>query len=365
MSAAALPIQKARPERWGAARAFISAHWRTGLLLLAVWTFFALLFTPQSYLLERQRDIRRALAESLIAFYPWIVISPFVLWISGRFPLLRGTWMRNGAIQLLFGVPVCLLHVIVIRVLFRAFGLTQQLAPFHMTLLVAGAFDLFVYCAILATGQGVRYYRESQERQYRLSQAQLQMLRGQLQPHFLFNTLHAVTELVYCQPETADRVITSLSDLLRLSLHDTPAEVPLNEDLQFVYKYMEIQKELLRERLTVEYAVDPRAMNVAVPSMMLQPLLENAVKHGVSECASGGSVRLSARRDGGYLLLEVFDTGAGSNSPTAAPTGGIGLANTRARLQQLYGDEHNFDASPGPSRGFCVSIKLPWRELSH
>jgi signal transduction histidine kinase len=340
-------------------------YWRMVLALVAVWTFFAIIFTPQSYLVDPRhtRSFAAAFTQNLIAFYPWIFISPFIVWVAGRFPLVRGQWPRNLLIQFLISLPVSFGHVLVIRMLFRALGVAHELAPLHMTVLVAGAFDLFVYWAIAAVGQGIRYYRAYEEREYRLTQAQLQILTGQLQPHFLFNTLNAATELVYEDPATADRVLTSLSDLLRLSLRQTSVEVALQHDLQFVYKYIDIQKELLRERLTIEYDIDSAALTVAVPAMMLQPIVENAVKHGLAGRAGGGSVIVRAQRSDKSLLLEVSDTGAGVPT-TTNPAGGIGLANTRARLAQLYGDQHSFEAGAGPDGGFCVSIRIPWREMA-
>jgi two-component system, LytTR family, sensor kinase len=366
MSAVSYPMQQVVPANPHRLRAWVGRYWRSALVLVGVWTFFALVFTPQAYLNDpRHRlTIGRAFIQNVVAFYLWIFLSPLILWIAGRYPLVRKRWLRNFAIQFLASIPIALGHVIAIRKLFLFFRLTPELAPLHLTVLFAGSFDLFTFWAIAAVGQGIRYYREYEEREYRLTQAQLQMLKGQLQPHFLFNTLNAVTELVYQSPEAADHVLTSLSDLLRLSLRQNSAETCLQDDLQFVYKYMDIQKQLLRERLNVEYHVDSGALNAGVPAMLLQPLVENAVKHGLAERASGGTVRISAQRQDEALVLSVSDDGAGADAPAGDSEGGIGLANTRARLAQLYPDASTFEAGAQPGGGFRVMIRIPYREFT-
>jgi sensor histidine kinase YesM len=352
-------------ERRGRVRPFVRREWKRAAVLVAVWTFMALLFTPQTYFSNASRHITvpGAFLENTLDFYPWIVISVIVFRIGDSFPLVRGRWLRNGLVQLGFAIPICLLHVLLIRFLFQVFGRAHELAPIYLTIAFAGAFNLFVYSAIVAVGQGIRYYREYEERERRLTQAQLQMLKGQLQPHFLFNALNAITELVYERPETADRVLTSLSELLRMSLRQELAEVRLEDDLQFVYRYAAIQRELLRERFEVQYDIEPNTLVAAVPAMLLQPLVENCVKHGLADRASGGSIQISARREDRWLLLRVGDNGVGLGSPAVTRGTGIGLANTEARLTQMFGSDHSFKAGPVPEGGYVVNMRIPFRAL--
>lgn len=212
--------------------------------------------------------------------------------------------------------------------------------------------DVLTYAILLGTVQAYEYYRKLHERereaheyalaasrlQTQLAEARLASLRMQLQPHFLYNTLHAISALIYISPETADRMLERLSDLLRLVLeHDDEPEVALRAELDVLDRYLSIQQMRFGDRLHVEHNVEPESLDIRVPALILQPLVENAIRHGIERRASGGRIAIRAHRQGDALRLEVEDDGPGLNAGVEHGGTGVGLANVRARLEQLHG----------------------------
>lgn len=196
----------------------------------------------------------------------------------------------------------------------------------------------------------------------RLARTELQALKLQLQPHFLFNTLNTITSLVHRDPGRAERMVSGLSELLRVSLGSAgEQEVTVSRELEVLQHYVDIQQVRFEDRLTVTIAAEPEAQGAAIPNLMLQPLVENAIKHGLASRVSGGNIRVDARRHGQWLQLVVEDNGVGEADPEGRREG-VGLSNTRARLRQLYGDDHQFVAG-GTREGFRVAIALPYRVL--
>ena len=204
--------------------------------------------------------------------------------------------------------------------------------------------------------------RESEQLQARLDQAKLQALRLQLQPHFLFNTLNTITALVHRDPPSAERMVTGLSELLRFSLGTAgEQEVRLDRELEVLRHYLDIQLVRFSDRLSVRFDIEPAARDAMVPGLLLQPLVENAIKHGITPRVTGGHLHISVRRLDDMLLLEVTDDGVGTREPLSE---GVGLGNARARLASLYGARHRLDAGPGPQGGFQVKIEIPWHTES-
>jgi signal transduction histidine kinase len=211
--------------------------------------------------------------------------------------------------------------------------------------------------------------RESELLQTRLAQAQLQALRLQLNPHFLFNTLNTITALVHTDPHAAERMVTGLSELLRISLGSVgEQEVPLSRELEVLEHYLDIQQVRFADRLQVHYDVSPGTERAYVPNLLLQPLVENAIKHGIAPRAVSGRISIVARQDNGTLTLEVADNGVGDSGAATAGEG-VGLRNSRERLRSLYGDAHRFEAAPQPAGGFRVLIQFPFHtepvEIDH
>jgi LytS/YehU family sensor histidine kinase len=229
--------------------------------------------------------------------------------------------------------------------------------------------EMMTYWAIAGLSHAVLYYRESKDRAVRASQletrlveAQLQALQQQLQPHFLFNTLHAISALMHRDIEAADRTLMRLSDLLRMTLENLgQQEITLQAELDFLFKYVQIEQTRFADRLIVRYDIQPDTLDGLVPNLILQPLVENAIKHGVAKKAGLGHIDISARRDGDKLLLEVRDDGVGlSEDALTALQKGIGVSTTRARLQHLFGADYRFEFHR-QATGLAVIVGIPWR----
>jgi two-component system LytT family sensor kinase len=231
---------------------------------------------------------------------------------------------------------------------------------------------LMTYTTVVGFTYALGYYREVQARtvreahlQTRLVEARLKTLQAELHPHFLFNTLHAISALVHTNPDGADRMISRLSDLLRITFDRSESPmVPLQEELEFLQKYLEIEQTRFQDRLTVRYHIDPDTLDAEVPRLLLQPLVENAIKHGVSPRTGPGLVQISSRVEGGSLWLEVKDNGVGlSGSARSQFNSGVGLANTRDRLECLYGEAHRIEFSEGDG-GLAVRLVVPLRHAA-
>jgi LytS/YehU family sensor histidine kinase len=221
--------------------------------------------------------------------------------------------------------------------------------------------DSAVFWAIVGICQAIRSARRAQQREHELTKAQLEMLKGQLQPHFLFNTLNSISWLMRKDVEAADNVMSALSTFLRTTLTVPGSEeVALREELQVLRLYLEIEQARFQSRLKVSIHVEPDALDCRVPGLLLQPIVENAVRHGVARIESSGIVEIGARRDGPELCLWVLDNGPGLIA-AARPREGIGMANTRTRLERYYGSKQSFRISNRDDGGVRVEIRLPFR----
>jgi signal transduction histidine kinase len=339
---------------------------------VAAWSLFALLFLPQTYLSNQGGRMpltwSQSLAANLILFYTWAAITPLVFRTARRFPVERPDRVRHAAALAGLALPFAAMHMILLELSNRAFlpWFARYEAPVSPNALIIGlgATDVMIYSALLFAAHATIYFRRYKEKELGLARANIQALKMQLNPHFLFNTLNAISELVYEDAERADRTITELGEMLRASLgSDQAEEVPLREELAFLAKYVRIQQTLLQDRLVVRWSVEDEALDAYVPNMILQPLVENAIVHGVARVAAGGSVEIRARRDGDRLVVAVEDDGAGVGA-ALAESGGIGLANTRARLAHHYGARGSVEPTAPQSGGFRVRIEIPYRAAS-
>jgi two-component system LytT family sensor kinase len=304
------------------------------------------------------------------------LITPFILLAGYRFRLHRQKLLRNLGLHFLLAcVAGAVYHL--------SFHLTQMVAfqrgligfgaPFDVDVYYANIFRwlFFVmglppmivrYAAIIAIQQAYLYFKESQARANLLRESELQVLKMQLHPHFFFNTLNAISALAYRAPDEATRLIARLGDMFRISLQkDKAQEIRLKEEIEFLEAFLHIHKTLMGRRLRVEWEIAPETLDALVPNMLLQPIVENAITHGLAPLESGGTVSIVARREAAGLVVEVRDNGRGFGNMRAA-TEGIGLSNTRARLANLYGEHHEIWLSESPDGGAAVRIILPFRE---
>ena len=220
---------------------------------------------------------------------------------------------------------------------------------------------LSAYLVLASAAHATLFYRRAKEREASLANARLEALRTQLQPHFLFNTLNTISGLVHAEPDRADAVITALGDLLRLTLETSEArELPLREEMRLVEAYVAIMQARFEERVKSVMDIAPEAREALVPAFILQPLVENAVHHGLEPLPEGGTVKIVARREGDRLRIEVSDDGAGLHEGEPASEG-IGLANTRARLRALHGERASMELRAGDTRGCSVVLELPFQ----
>jgi signal transduction histidine kinase len=353
------------------------------LILFAVATVIAVLYSLERYFYRRLLGQPVALGQlvpaELVFTYIWALLTPLVMWTARRFPVWVAqhasngrTALRNWAAQLIALVTFVLLHVAMFT---AASALLAGGTPAPVGRMFTGylaswfTLDSIVYCTLLAVYHALVYYRVSQDRalrasqlEARLAQAQLQVLRMQLQPHFLFNTLHTISALMHKDVKRADSMIAALSDLLRMSLRSVGVqEVELREEVDFLQRYLEIMSLRFGDRLTVSLDVDPTVLDARVPTLVLQPLVENALRHGFGEGMRAGEVRVVAALDADMVRCEVIDNGRGI--PSGGPREGVGITNTRARLRHLYGDHFSLELLANPGGGARVALAIPYHSL--
>jgi two-component system LytT family sensor kinase len=357
------------------ARATRQRQRRFTLLVFLVATVVAVLFSIERYLYLRlfAQPVRlvQLVPAELVFTYAWALLTPMVMWTARRFPL-RGRWrVRNIVVQILAMHAFVVLHVAMFTAAAYAFGGEGEralpiLRIFSGYLLSWFVIDVIVFCSLVAVHHAVIYYRVSQDRalrssqlEARLAQSQLQMLRMQLQPHFLFNTLNSISTLMHRDVKRADSMIVALSDLLRMSLRTTGTqEVPLQEELSFLQRYVQIMSLRFGDRLRFRFDVDQELLDARVPSLMLQPLVENSIRHGFDDARARGTVEVTVLRDGEVLRCVVTDDGRGL--PAHGFREGVGLSSTRARLRHLYGDDHLFAIHNRPEGGVRATLAIPY-----
>jgi len=306
----------------------------------------------------------------------WLLLAPLVFYLARRFPVERPHVGRNLSLHLLFGFTAAMLHGLSYFVMEEVTGELEHgdLTMTQLGFLYAAknlGIGVLVYGGMVSLSHGLEYYRRYKERELRatqlsaeLSKAELEVLKMQLQPHFLFNTLHAISALVRSDPEAADRIITRLGDLLRMSLQSNgQQEVTLRQELEFVEKYADIQRTRFRDRLTIRIDADAEALDAMVPSLILQPLVENSIRHGVERREEPATIDVLVRRRGPRLVMTVLDNGPGfpDDVLTPVPGRGLGLSNTRARLAALYAAEGRLTVAEAPGGGALVTLDIPYR----
>jgi two-component system, LytTR family, sensor kinase len=303
----------------------------------------------------------------MMAAYVWALLTPAMLWLGRRFPLERPHRLRRTLLHLALGSLFSVVQLAGEGVGNWAFGLFP---PFMATfphalrnLLPLGFHNgVLTYWVVLSVQWTVLYYRRTAELRAQLASARLSAMKMQLQPHFLFNTLNAIVVLVRQQKGAeAEEMLGHLSDLLRCVLDDVEAqEVPLQRDLECLGLYLAIEQVRFQDRLRVEITAGAEAREAAVPQLGLQPIVENAIRHGLGGRAAAGRVAITAERAGSLLRIRVEDDGPGFPKGGPRPEG-IGLSNTRTRLEHLYGPEARLLLENLPGGGAAVTMVLPYR----
>ncbi|HEX2101727.1 MAG TPA: histidine kinase [Candidatus Synoicihabitans sp.] len=343
--------------------------------IVAFWTLVGLAFASQFYLssslLGRAVSWSQATSYALADWYVWAVLSVPILMLARRVPPEAGRPWRASAIHLVAALACSLVYVVLRSWVgqIHSWLIDEPVTfaeIFRPLLFKTFPFNLLIYGVIVSVSHAIDYYRKYHERtvqtlelEKHLAEARLQALLRQLKPHFLFNTLNGIASLMHSDVDAAERMLIRLSELLRLAMnHSGRPLAPLRDELAFIDRYLEIERIRFRDRLSVRMAIDPEALEAEVPSLVLQPLVENAIRHGIEPQARAGLIELSARREGDHVRLIVRDNGAG------VPAGGftregIGLSNTRSRLRELYGAAHHFELANDPAGGLRVELTLP------
>jgi signal transduction histidine kinase len=351
-----------------------------------IWVMLGVIYAAPVYVEVRAEQhghmAWRIFSWGILTWLAWAPLTPAIVWLARQYSLLGEAWKRNLIIHL----PAFLLF----SVLHSAAGtaITLWIKPFdnmgdspktfwpRFLLRIPGSFgsDLLVYGGVVGIFYAIDYYRKYREREFQasrleaqLAQAQLDSLRMQLHPHFLFNTLNSIVGLVRDNKNgAAVNMLVGLSDLLRHTLeYSSRHEVELREEINFIKLYLSIQEIRFSDRLRIELDIDPRTTKALVPNLILQPLTENALRHGIARSANSGLVGISSALTDGHLRLTVYDEGAGlPDDWQLKGSAGIGLANTIARLQQLYDDDQQFDIRNRDGGGVEVVIVMPFKTSS-
>jgi signal transduction histidine kinase len=328
-----------------------------------------------TFFTEKPQPFYVLLALNLTYWYAWAALVPGMLWMARWYRFTRGARLRAALMHAAGVLVFTLAHSltwVTARVWIVEALTTRELTwwlAFRELFFLNFDWEMMTYWAVVGLGFALEFHRESRAReltaaelQTRLAEAQLQSLQRQLHPHFLFNTLHAISALMHRDIEAADTMLARLSDLLRLTIERFGTQtVTVKDEIDFLEKYLEIERARLGSRLQVRVEVDPETLDAQVPNLLLQPLVENAIRHGIAPRVDGGRVEVAVAREGDTLRLVVCDNGAGLPAGTSlGSNAGVGIGNTRTRLDRLYGDRHRFEFATPSGGGLAVTVVIPY-----
>ena len=354
-------------------------HWPYWALLIVLVSLLGYLNAWESYASSYSGgrynlDWGRALSWDMIGWNLWVALAPFALLLGRRFRIDRRNWRRGLLVYVPAGIAFALAHsaLLVFIHFFVIHGpdaLPGFLANKNYVLLSDFLTSIIIYVLILAFGHALDYYKRYREEELKstrlesqLAQAQLAALKMQLHPHFLFNTLHSISALQLEDVAAAQKMTARLGDFLRITLENVNTqEVTLGREVEFLKCYLDIERIRFGRRLTANLDIAPDTLDARVPNLILQPIVENAIRHGIAPRAAPGRIDIRAGRVNGRLEVQIKDDGPGLPSAAAGPVReGVGLANTRARLSQLYGPSHDFRLSNAPEGGLVVTLEIPF-----
>ena len=357
----------------------------------AVWGFIGIAATFTFWELYRSTEMPMPFMNTLglelsqvLTYFP---LTPFVFAFATKYPIRRDNWKYRSLQYLAAGALFSLVHILLRGITPFAIYNSKahewnsaiwNSATHSFSIQLLGLKRLYfnnlidditgVFVPIVLVAHAISYYFKFQDRELRASQLEaqlakshLQSLKSQLQPHFLFNTMHSISALMLTDVRAADRMITRLADLLRMNLESAGTQITtLNRELEFVNCYLEIEQVRFEERLSLNFDIAPETLDAHVPLLLLQPLVDNAVKHGISRMTSGGSIRISSSVHDGDLKLEVRDNGPGFGKQASDRGCGLGLRVTRERLETLYGENQSIELISPPDGGVAVLVTIPF-----
>ena len=360
-----------------------SGRWRNWALGFVVWTVIGLSFASRSYFTAYRDGVavrwQEIFTGFLVDFWVWGLVSPLIFRLARAFPIEQGRLLSRIPLHILFSAVFILFANAVSTPAYWYFGSPN---PARYPTLWSMYSDLFfspfmlhqgllVYWGTLIAAHAVEYYRQLQADRMRsaalasqLAEARLAALKMQIHPHFLFNTLNSIAALLHKDVEAADRMIARLSDFLRITLNSSESTATtLKQELEFLKTYLDIEKVRFQERLIVDMQVRPEALDARVPNLILQPIIENAIRHGVAQNADAGHISIDASRKNGRLQISIEDNGPGlnGNDHRSEPGNGVGLANTRERLNRFYEGDFRFEISDKAGQhGTVVKMDVPY-----
>ena len=350
------------------------------LIIVGSWAAYFVLMTAQTYFAYaregRPIPLLNILAPAGMYCLSWLLLTPLVLRLAEHFPLDRTHWRRSFTIHLIASLVIAISQRAFtdITVSWIRMGAEWAFAYNKVLASLIGYFDygVLVYWIIVLLHQGVQYYKTIQEQKLqssrletRLAEARLEALRNQLHPHFLFNTLNSISALIHVSPRAADTMIARLGDFLRITLDNSGARfAPLATELQALRSYFDIERVRFADRVSLETDIEPASLSALVPCFVWQPLLENAIKHGIETSGGAGRITVKARSRNGSLVFQIQDTGPGlpeNGSGAHGEHDGIGLSRTRAILEHLYGTGQYLEIRNVPGGGVLASLTIPFR----
>jgi len=371
---------------------------QSGLIWISsfgVWSLVSILAGVSIFQFYRARNISMGFWENQLTQFcqilPYALLTPFVLALAARYPVTRQNWLRRSGLYLICGLLFCVAHITIrgatpyaywdpkVRAWHSAMWDYKTHSPRMNWLMFEDLFYSNVvdditgaFVPIILVGHMLSYYSKLRERERRtaqleaqLSKANLHALKSQLQPHFLFNTMHSISGLMFADVHAADKMMTRLSELLRMTLQDGAAQLTtLDRELDFVSRYLDIEKMRLGERLSIVHDISPDTLDAQVPHLLLQPLVENSIQHGIAKITGNGEIRIASRHEDNSLFLTVTDNGPGFQNTNGKGTKpGVGIRATQERLRTLYGDQHSLNLATLSSGGAEVTIRLPFRPI--
>jgi len=351
---------------------------RNALLIFGIWTAYGLFSIYQSFLFSKVVSARTSdiiIRTCLSMVWIWTAFTPVLVWLARRLRLTRETWAVRLPLHVILFVAFDLLDVAIDFLLRPIVHWPPPDRAYRSAVFLQMDGNFANYLGVVAITHAVdsqRWFRERRERaaqlelqtaqlESQLTRARLDALKMQLHPHFLYNTLHAISELIHEDPRAAERMVTHLGELLRMALdHPDRQEVPLHEEIAFVDAYLDIERSRHSERLTIAIDISSDALDALVPHLILQPLVENASRHGVAQRLRNAELRISATRNHEVLTIVIEDNGPGLPNDGVVVEG-VGLQNTRARLGALYGDSYDLELSNREGGGARARLRIPYR----